>query len=135
MEEPIISVQVMQRIRSILWVLLLLIVIALVIELVRNHPVPASSGSQPAAVASSTESVTAIAATSTNQKKSVATSTSAKVSTAEKSSSRATNSTSTAGGTIATRIEDAYSTPPFSFDAVNVAARASVVNIMCLPRS
>lgn len=135
-DEPIVSVSVMQRIRSILWVLLLLIIIALVIELVRNHPVPAHSRSQPAAVASSTESIaTTTAATSSAQKKSAATSTPVKVSTAEKPSNRATDSTSPSNGAIATRVQDAYSTKPFSFDEVNVAARAAVVNIMCLPRS
>lgn len=34
----------------------------------------------------------------------------------------------------AIRIQDPYSVPPQSFDVVNVAARAALVNILCMPR-
>ncbi len=33
------------------------------------------------------------------------------------------------------RIENPYSTPPFSFESINVTARTALVNILCLPSS
>ena len=53
---------------------------------------------------------------------------------AQKPQSKATVSVSTTTGDEVARIQDPYSTPPESFNDINVDARAALVNILCQPQ-